>query len=286
MGAGRVAKWDVRRLKMNDLGDVAAWLRQDLEKVPKEEDLGVEAPAGFRRETDRSFCIEANLKLVTSLLVRSGGEIAGGPDMTHLSEQGRKLLPGTSLAGALRGRCGMIARTLHDDDTCKTMIDSMFGPHGDSDNVDNVLHASRVSTSESVLNNGECLVQGRVAIDRFTGGALESRLFDEAAFWPRGASTNHLHVSIKLEEPQDDESGLMLLAFKDLWLGDLTLGGEAGIGRGVFHGVDARVTDCGREILTLNSTGPEPSRITHGDQDPKLVEKLICALVSKNKAIP
>lgn len=273
LGRGRVETWDVRRLDMANRAHVAAWLRRATNAGTP---LNLQAISGLRRRAERCFCIDARLRLVTSLLVRSGGEVAGGPDTSHLSERGVALLPGTSLAGALRGRCAAIARTLRDD-AGEKMLNRMFGPHSDPGKQ---LHAGRVMTRDSALSNGSYLVQGRVAIDRFTGGALDSKLFDEAAYWPNNDPASNVSIQIEIEEPADEEAGLMLLAFKDLWLGDLALGGETGVGRGVLHGVEATISERGRELLRFAASNSRPAVTLTNEQGRARVEQLVTAFVN------
>ena len=43
--------------------------------------------------------------------------------------------------------------------------------------------ASRLLVDDSIVAGGQPLVQTRVGIDRFTGGALETRLFEEAPIY-------------------------------------------------------------------------------------------------------
>jgi len=50
-------------------------------------------------------------------------------------------------------------------------------------------------------------------------------------------------VELSLREPSEAEIGLLLLLLKDLWTGDLPVGGEAGIGRGRLAGREATLSD-------------------------------------------
>jgi hypothetical protein len=49
-------------------------------------------------------------------------------------------------------------------------------------------------------------------------------------------------VEMTLRNPECPEVGLLLLLLKDLWTGDLPLGGETGIGRGRMKGREATLT--------------------------------------------
>jgi CRISPR/Cas system CSM-associated protein Csm3 (group 7 of RAMP superfamily) len=83
-------------------------------------------------------------------------------------------------------------------------------------------------------------VQYRVSIDRFTGGARETALFSEQPAF--GGNETTLTIDIRLINPKDHEIGMLLLLLKDLWTGDLPLGGESGVGRGRLIGEHAKLT--------------------------------------------
>ncbi len=99
--------------------------------------------------------------------------------------------------------------------------------------------AGRLRVEEEWLN-GEAIseVQSRIQLDRLTSGVLPGALFDEKPVWGGGVEWR---LGCKLDEPRDYEIGLLLQIIKDMWLGDLTIGGGTGIGRGVLHGLTARL---------------------------------------------
>lgn len=189
--------------------------------------------------------ITANFELDGSLLVRAGFEQERGPDTAHLeSRRGRQMvpvLPGTSLAGVMRAQAARIARTIsRDEDTAEAMINQLFGymPEGGG----GAKAASRVTVEESeITGNYHKLVQSRVRIDRFTGGAFASALFAEQPIFG-----GEVEVAMRIKKPTKAEIGLLLLVFKDLWTGLTPVGGEAAIGRGRLAG----------QWLTLTWQGP------------------------------
>lgn len=257
LGHGAVPKgsWKIHRLSMNNRHHVAAWLNQEHEKgeLAAIDSLGA-LPVQKPGTGPKWFEIDATLRLKTSLLIRSAGFSPGDPDQVHITEGANSLLTGSSFAGALRSRVSRIVKTLGSK---PEIVANMFGPEKGAEN----LKASRVWVSECKLENGQRMVQGRVAIDRFTGGAMNGKLFDEAAYWPQG-NGSHVRVKIRLENPDPNEVKLLAGAFKDLWLGDLPLGGETGVGRGVFAGVTASLRHW--EVpgeLTMTAKDGDPSRI-------------------------
>jgi CRISPR/Cas system CSM-associated protein Csm3 (group 7 of RAMP superfamily) len=257
-GAGRVMNWTIDRYELTEPAGFIAWLKRSPGAKVKLADLG----SAIERSSAQRLEIEVWLRLKTSLMVRSGGSNAKDPDAVHLTEGKNSVLPGTGLAGVLRQRCLQIANTVAPHKAA--LVDGMFGPLKKTGERTE-LRASRVWTSDAVLHDGRLEVHTRVAIDRFTQGALESALFDEAPFWPSKTSDGHVRaLRIWLEAPREsettrfeDESGLLLMAFKDLWLGDLTLGGESSVGRGVFTGIRARFTGPGFDGLELKSGSQE-----------------------------
>lgn len=240
LGRGKVAGWSVRRLDPAIATHALAWLRQKFSD-------GEEMKHALDAVELSEFVIDAKLALQTSLLVRGPGETFRDPDMMQLTEHGVVVLPGSSIAGALRHRCERIAYTLGLN---QAVVNSMFGPRAGSKQP----KAGHLSVREvHLLEGGDPLVQGRVTIDRFTGGALSGRLFDEAPFYPRDQKSCIGHFEFRLETNNPEEVRLLALAFKDLWLGDLPFGGEVGVGRGVFRGVRATITVPGKGCFTMTA---------------------------------
>ena len=157
--------------------------------------------------------------------------------MVHLHSAGEPVVPGTSFAGAFRHRASLIADTIA---WPKDAVSELFGPVHEKEAKDSQegLWASRVWIEERLVKNVESRWQNRVAIDRFTGGSLQSALFNEKPVFPQ-ESTSHLKLRLTLEEPDDAEIGLLFLTLRDFWHGHAALGGETSNGRGTLQGVKA-----------------------------------------------
>lgn len=238
------------------------------------------------------FRLKAEFSLAGSLLIRSGGKGEAGPDMIHLHSKHRdsernpqtaELLPapvlsGTSPAGALRARAGKIANTLaHDDGTkAANLIACMFGTMQDR----SAARASRVVINEHVLKGVRAdLVQSRVSLDRFTGGAREGALFNQQP--ALGLSETTVTVEIALIAPQPHEIGLLLLLLKDLWTSDLPLGGESSVGRGRLRGKEAVIVHAqpaSAGMWTMRANGPESDELKFGGDDTATLENYVSAL--------
>jgi CRISPR/Cas system CSM-associated protein Csm3 (group 7 of RAMP superfamily) len=269
-GEGRVESWSIRRIASPDT--YAAWLK----RAPQAGEVLTLEELVPRRDDHRELLeIEAAFRVKTSVLVRSGGNLPGDPDAVQLAESGSAILPGTSLAGVLRHRCERIANTV-----CPVraadLVNGMFGPLKNEDDR-GPLRASRVRIGEAALRDGSLHVHTRVAIDRFTQGALETALFEEAPFWPADSKEGHIQsLRIALQPPRSNETGarfeteaaLLLMAFKDLWLGDLTVGGGSAIGRGVLQGIRAifRHPHLSGELV-IEAQGSKVGAITRSGPD-------------------
>ena len=298
-GRGKVPDWDVRELEMTCAADVVAWLRRDVWSHPA---------GSFRVEpllVDRRsfFHIEARFALETSLLIRSPSEEGDeegekAPDFAHLQSGGKPITPGTSWGGVLRQRAALIARTIGwNGCEVKKVIEGMFGPvHEPARRAGKGLWASRVQVEEHIVRNVKSRKQQRVAIDRFTGGSLESALFSEEPVFPRAgddpsqagddhiqtgddytADDHHLTLELTLEEPDDAEIGLLLLVLRDLWNGEAALGGETSNGRGTLSGLSAvftlRRNECEKNWNWSKETGASGVESSDGESLDTFVKK-------------
>ncbi len=272
LGEGKVDKWSVHRLQMSMPEHVEAWLDQDW---PRVESLGVESlsPEPLGEDLRKRLVIHADFAVKTSVLMRAPGAQAGAPDMVHHTENdGEKdtpLIAGTGLAGAFLNRVERIANTMVPN--AREALKNLFRPlkkeHG-ADAAEGVpehksFRRSPIAISEGPLSAGDLMVQGRNAIDRFTGGTVSGALFDEAAFWPDSSEKLNWRFSLTLDIDGDDikrrkpyEAAVVLQVFKDLWLGDLPIGGEKGVGRGVMRGLYAEFQYPGLDRLILEAVKP------------------------------
>jgi CRISPR/Cas system CSM-associated protein Csm3 (group 7 of RAMP superfamily) len=244
---------------------VRAWLKQDFSATNQidRETLG----SGF--DLKKKICrIRANMVLKSSLLVRSYGHTPEAPDTVQLQSGKNWLIPGTSIKGAVRARAERIVNTLELADKNRFM-DNLFGyvrekgtkKEGASQGSDR--KKSRVQVEDVVLDRKKFTaeLQSRIRIDRFTGGVINGALFDSMpVFAPEQEQTVTFNFAIR--EYSEAEIGLFLLILKDLWTGDLPIGGEKNIGRGVFQGKEAEIIwDGGRVIFR------DPAKIDPDDLD-------------------
>lgn len=258
-GCCSVPAWQVTRYRLREeRADLLAWLAAghvawgyQPTAAPGAHLAAAATPADKRHQ----FRIEADFELATPLLIRSEEPLRvdernarvdeaertpqlsdNQPDVIHLHDgAGMPVISGTSLAGALRARAVRILAIVRPE-TRQQLLDELFGRDMHERTGDPT--ASRLIVNEARITGGQTLVQHRVSLDRFTGGALDTALFSEA---PQFGGTVRLTMVIR--EPDDAHKGLLLLLLKDLWTGDLPLGGTASVGRGRLRGIWASIDD-------------------------------------------
>jgi CRISPR/Cas system CSM-associated protein Csm3 (group 7 of RAMP superfamily) len=191
------------------------------------------------------------------------------------------ILSGTSLAGALRARALRISKTLGTDERAESTINRLFGLKIKSPKDRPT--ASRLIVNEAIVENTMDLVQSRIKIDRFTGGSFPTALFSEQPVF--GKNNTMIRIAVAIQQPTDAEIGLLLLLLKDLWTGDLPLGGEISVGRGRLQGIIARLN-----FKQANRKDPENWVIEKADESLKTsgvvenLETFVDAFVEEIKA--
>jgi len=251
-GACRASEWSAQRFAFTTENGWRAWLATEPDAraagggEPEDEEKAAGLEEALRRawpgaaalptlgDHRRLFRAELDLEWPRGgLLVRSPGSEPGDADATQLHSGGEPVLPGTSVAGALRVRALRIARLVCGP-AGGSRVEALFGPRPDGpaggSNRNQELFASRLTVGESGLEGN--LLQGtRIRVDRFTGGVVDGALFDEEPLYQgRGP------VTVEIRAPETGEVGLLLLVIKDLLTGDLPLGGTGSVGRGVTRG--------------------------------------------------
>lgn len=261
-GRATVAEWHIRTYDMKNTADLMAWLRGD---KPKDTTQTTDIHAALKvkdqlKDQRQLFTLEATFTLRSTLLIRAYSKVS---DMGHLCSNDKPVLSGTSLAGAIRARALKIANTLERADA-EDFINELFGAFGDTGGDQNAQQdrtASRITFEEHTIDGGQFgMVQSRVSIDRFTGGALDTALFNQQ---PQIGGTVTLRCRIK--NPDNAEIGLLLLILKDLWTGDLALGGESSVGRGRLLGKRALLKCNGAEWKIESADGGKLS--IEGDRE-------------------
>jgi CRISPR/Cas system CSM-associated protein Csm3 (group 7 of RAMP superfamily) len=246
-GLGKVARWYVQEYDFSRWQDTLAWIKRTEPAETNPNRAASNYPAYTTKQA--YFDLTATFRLTRSLQVRAYSDEAGLPDMSQILSRGQPVIPGTSIAGAIRHRAERIVRSItaneQNEQKADELICSIFGYVNEAaEKTQQVggLRASRLRVEEEWITDTVSEVQTRVSIDRFTGGVRAGLLFEEMPVWGNEKRPARWQLRWRLWHPERIEIGLLLQVLKDLWLGDLAIGGGAGIGRGVLQGEKATLT--------------------------------------------
>ncbi|MGD2092977.1 MAG: RAMP superfamily CRISPR-associated protein [Candidatus Aminicenantes bacterium] len=289
LGKAKMVKERAWKFDLNKKADIKKWFKclkdgtlegdEDLEGVEKLEDLE-------STSIDKNvFIIDAQFTLGSSFIIRSYSNEPGMPDSVTLKSGNAPIISGSSLKGAIRSRCEKILNTLIGKEVTKTTAGEKNG--ATENKTDELLNHmfGYVNEETGAKKKGKFLVeevnlagygyseekQTRIKIDRFTGGAMKGALFDSMPLFSSASPGKNFNVKFYLnnfEEKEEKEenikeknkaaAGLLLLVLKDLWTGDLPVGGEKSIGRGTLKGQQADIKwyENGKVIpASINGTG-------------------------------
>ena len=286
-GECRVAGWQVWRYPMDTRDGLMGWVKHDgCVNAFTGTDIASLLNVNIGQDQRNTFAIEAQFAIEQSLLIRSEGGEEDQADMVHLkswredAQTEQPILSGTSLAGVIRGRALRIANTLLGRENGRMLVDEMFGKRIGS--YQDEASASQVVVKETVIKNvTDDMVQNRVKIDRFTGGSFPQALFSQKPLWSK-LDQPQVQINLELRRPHDEKKedhqakvGLLLLVLKDLWTGDLPVGGESSVGRGRLRGIEADITDTQLRNWHIQQ-GPSSLELQGGDK--KMLDDCVQAL--------
>jgi CRISPR/Cas system CSM-associated protein Csm3 (group 7 of RAMP superfamily) len=195
---------------------------------------------------DGAFRIVASFNLKNSIIIGTDGTAATDEDKKHLQSNGKNILTGKSIRGALRNRAEKIKNVLNLD---AKILNVLFG---EVDKTNNIKVKGKLRIEELIVEGSKSFTQNRIKIDRFTGGTMSGALFNSAPVTSDDAV--QLQFTI-LKDATANEKGLLLLLLKDLWTEDLAIGGEKNIGRGILTGLNATITDNNGAETIINKDG-------------------------------
>lgn len=198
----------------------------------------------LKLKVQNSFIVKADFQLKSALITGAYQTDPSKPDKTHLTSNGEPILTGKSLKGAIRHRAVKILNT--NGFSSDKFLRDMMGWVDNDQNIDGNAKKSRLLIEEVLLNGVSPMKQNRIRIDRFTGGTMDGALFDSEPVWKNGDNTFTLTFRLdgnksSKEGQYNNEKALLLFLLKDLWTGDLAIGGEKNIGRGVLQGRNAEI---------------------------------------------
>lgn len=245
--------------------DVKAWLMQ-VQPEAKKASRQLSGKSSLAPYDPGSFSVEAEFALRSSLLVRNYTTDRKGKAIAVMLKSGKDaVIPGTSIKGVLRHRAAYILESFGKDETA---LDSLMGTAeaaSSSDGEGEGRRKSRLRVDETYISlQGKALAETehvRNRIDRFTGGTIDSALFATKPLWQKDGEAGTVTLRFEILEASPEEAGLALFLLKDLWQGQLPLGGEIGAGRGTLKGLRADIHYDGKSYRLS-----EQGKVIQGDQ--------------------
>ena len=237
-----------RKYDLRSADDRNDWI----DEMPLKEDRKAEDLANRLSNTGTELIrITVQAKTEGSILVKgyqmdSFGKNA--PDVVNIKNgQNDYIVPGASVKGAVRSRAEYIAKCMN---LSSETVFRIFGSDSGDENgmpgnarfYDTVIGDCKKTEGNSISN--------RIHIDKFTGGVINRALFKEKT----AAGSVAIRIDIAKKGNQEGSAGLILLALRDLALGQYNLGGGYHIGRGFLDVSEISI-----------SKGNETSKIFFGE---------------------
>lgn len=205
--------------------------------------------------SEKDFVMQMEFALTSSMIIRDY-DVDTDDEKEKIAAVQMKsgedfVIPATSIKGVLKSRAYRILMNLnhHDEQEAEDFLDKLMGR--ETDNKEDKGQKSRLYIDEVYIrpNILHSKKQSRNRIDRFTGGTIDSALFTDKPIWQTDKSKATIAINLQVQNCDEKEAGLMLLVMKDLWLGDLAIGGNKAIGKGVLKGKKCTIQYAGESFL-------------------------------------
>lgn len=259
--------------------NVFAWLKRT---APFGTSWNDQLPNGkIQRKHRKTFLVKAAFALKTSLLIKGipGAECEADDVAMRYQADHTFVLPGSSVRGVVRARAKHILDVLASaaQISSEDVLQQLFGYVNEETKKK---RHGKITFAETKLDFSERL-QYRNRIDRFTGGVMSGALFNAMALWPDQTRRSQVQIAFAIENYEDWEAGLLLLALKDLWTGHLPLGGEKSIGRGVLRGISAKIICHDGDRARLISLKEKQRDFNLHEDKKRILENFVKALQEK-----
>lgn len=224
-GFGRVR---LNQCKLAEITDINELINFSWDKVT--EDFEANDDSDSKYET-RSYNLTLKSFLMisdNSTLEEKDGELINAAQLENTS--GSPVIPGTVWSGIFRHYCYKVLLEIykdqdHSQEIAKKKTEEIFG---------NTENASKIIFDESVISDGAPMCITRNAIDRFTGGACDKKLFTNR---PVFGGTTTLNVIIKNtlgSELTERVLNLLDLFIEEINAGFVNIGSMGSVGGGIF----------------------------------------------------
>lgn len=211
--------------------------------------------------SEKDFVMQMEFALTSSMIIRDY-DVDTDDEKEKIAAVQMKsgedfVIPATSIKGVLKSRAYKILMNLnhHDEQKAEDFLDKLMGR--ETDNKEDKGQKSRLYIDEVYIKHNilHSKKQSRNRIDRFTGGTIDSALFTDKLIWQTDKSKATIAINLQVQNCDEKEAGLMLLVMKDLWLGDLAIGGNKAIGKGVLKGKKCTIQYAGESFLIQDDGG-------------------------------
>lgn len=188
---------------------------------------------------DVTFTLEGTLR--TPLLIKDDDPL-DCDDVDGIgikNKQGNYIIPGSSLKGVIRGQAEKILEYRN----YKNISSLIFG--GEDNNDEKI--ASSFRAFDTIITDAKDGEYNKIKIDKFTGGVMKGALMNDKPV------IGNVKLEGKYKYKEDEEIpkvavAVLALVFRDLAIGDLSLGSGYGIGRGRINGSYLKISK-GKDTL-------------------------------------
>lgn len=235
-----------------DHGAVNWWNYIDKKQLPKPLYI---AKSNISVVNKADFIMQLDFALTSSMIIRDYDADVKEDNIgaVQLKCGDDYVIPATSIKGVLKSRAYNIFRILNcfDDKYINKFIDKLMGKETDKENENDKGQKSRLYIDEVYVKPDVLISKNhsRNRIDRFTGGTINGALFTDKPIWQVDKNKATIKMNLRVQECEEQEAGLMLLLMKDLWLGNLSIGGNKAIGRGVLKGQKCTIRYAGESFF-------------------------------------
>ena len=237
-----------------------------------------------------AFQINAIFRLKSALMIGASGGEKSKADKTSIQSNGNYVIPGKSIRGAIRHRARRILKIWEDQ--------GIQIRNGDEDDLTSELFGFVKQDGSNKSNAGRGLIrleettipkdavvpmlQNRIRIDRFTGGVIDGALFNSEPVWTTENEDLQITLTVDTfkglnESSQKLYKKLLLMLLKDLWTGDLAIGGEKSVGRGVMQGKKAEIINDNIVVasFTWADDGKTAEALNWQEGTPEAINELV-----------
>ena len=185
-------------------------------------------------KNSNNLTLSLNLVQNGGISIRTYSAKPNTPDFSHITANGKAVIPGSSWNGAIKARTfDILKNSLNADESIVYELQQFWGELGENEFV-----LSQIEISESIIQkpknrDGGFVNMTRNKINRFDNSTVDRALYSESSFFNGGTQLN---VTIKNISDNKWVAGLIVLTFADIANGLLAVGGQTAVGRGIFNG--------------------------------------------------